>query len=528
MDKLDSYRSYGVSEELLGLLAALAEATGRHGPKFRTQDVEKVSQAIVFRNYANPCWELAYLLLTVIQAHHPMEPETALETFFWRQEAITPQRFRVELNQCLPAAGVSLSDVGVTLALTGGESFTISPSRVGFLAALLELLWGMGIPINRLAAQQLSTPSPAKVKGFASDVQKQIYAYLKEHLQPAQQQRRFRYLYQWCQQQRPTNQPLRQWVDDQVVLTFWQQSQESSEAALGFRLYRVVAEDFMAFLAALELGAQAQQVRLESEMGQEGEFEYRLEQESADLDLASVMEAQVTWTEVQRLGQAPKFLTAKDIEPIKELVASGKQGLALPLSVMRMQVLGDWQAKLVQAERDQASARLAELLAAMPESSYGLFYQQLERFSQQTLRQAKLLGLGLMLAMASDEVWALIAQLLPPTALSALQPQLNEVLEQGVSALPQLRLASADLNQLCQEAERCFKASARAGFKTLPSREQLPEYEQGLASLECCQQQVQRYLSRLEQTQYPADDRYYAADVATVRCTLLDMYGVAS
>ena len=164
----------------------------------------------------------------------------------------------------------------------------------------------------------------------------------------------------------------------------------------------------------------------------------------------------------------------------------------------------------------------------MPESSYGLFYQQLERFSQQTLRQAKLLGLGLMLAMASDEVWALIAQLLPPTALSTLQPQLNEVLEQGVSALPQLRLANADLNQLCQEAERCFKASARAGFKALPSREQLPEYEQGLASLECCQQQVQRYLSRLEQTQYPADDGYYAADVATVRCTLLDMYGVAS
>ncbi|MFT5162021.1 MAG: hypothetical protein ACI9FJ_000589 [Alteromonadaceae bacterium] len=532
---------YGVSDELVGMFDSLRETPGMAGNKFRLDDVNGVAQSVVCRNYGKACLELSYLLYSVMQLT-PTSRHSPLLDFFWLNEAITPRRFRLAFAGLTPGDEntVYIGKDFLHISLDNSE-FAISPTRVGFLAVLFELLVNVSPQLLQDAEVQLEHGRLAQLKAFSSQLQKSLYAYLNDHLVPAQQQRRFRFLSQWLKAQDPT-QRLKEQINDELILQFWQHQALEQDDGLGFRRYRTVVENFISLLQALAIGDNKQQIAHAATIGydtEQGEIHPEL------LDHLLTSEDEIS--DIGWLSGSVKFITKQQLQLLEPLILAGGAVSRLPLSVARTRLFGDWQAELVQAVRNGDNTVVKAKVAKGTAFLYEHYLSDLSVLSQglANVRLAIVFiltehqqtsALQPMAELLSAQQWALIKQRLLDIRQELLAIGQNEGLAgpqliEQISALffarlAQYRLQHPPVNELLQQAKAAFKANNRMGFKQLPEVEALNEYELGFDSLGGCRGQLALLNKHIKQLFLADQDltQKSAADFAIFQSTFEKMY----
>lgn len=522
--ELDAINQYGVSEALIGFFNDLREMSGPEGTKFRQDEISRLERAIVFRNYGKCCLELAHLIAAVLQLPQ-RRGQSSLLNFFWIEMNMTPQRARAAFQSIenRDKNNISVGEQFIEMRW-GKESFAISPSRIGFLAALMEFAQEAEPQLIVEAEKKLASPTNKSIHDFSSWIQKKIYEYLDQHMIPAQLRRRFRHLIDWYKTNNPTKQTMEWFITDDSVFYFWQKHAKDDEG-LGFRRFRTVGDDFYAILKALDIGRNRGQSARASTIGTDVESgEWHPDQLTQACENLSMEMTDLNFL-AKRLKFFPKAIW---VDLCQEYINKGNVSLALPLTLVRMEVLGGLQAKLIQADKDDEADRFEHYMHSEPEEDYDTHLKWLEQF-QTEISQAKLLGLGLFLEMNSNEALSLISELLDKNALHEMQSAFQSVerdftSDRFMQILPNLRLEFPKLNQLCQQAISTFNKTTRAGFKELPPASALPEYRYGLELIDESRRLRDAHVKWLKDI----DTIDFNADLTTFRSTLKSIYGAKS
>lgn len=528
---LGAIARYGVSEDLIGLFESMRETPGVSGLKFYADDINRLASAMLFRNYGKSCLELSYLLTAVISGWEASRHKTPLLEYFWVAENITPKRFREAFSEAYNDKCIDICLEKDCLNITvEKERFAISPTRVAYLAALLEFVVFIDPVILDDAESELSNPSAKNVKAFSSNLQKKIYAFLAEHLQPAQQQRRFRRLFNWCKDVKAQEQTIDSVINDEAVLAFWKEAALEVDDNIGFRRFRTVGEDFIALKKALDVGRSMQRVADSTSIG----YDTNAGEWHPDQLEAIVVEEAGDIPSLDFLARSPKFLTADQISGIAPVMKAGEQGLYLPLTVVRMEVFGAWQAKLSQAEKDQNRDRLYNYLQSGVERDYASYSLKMQSLRDE-INGSRLLGLGVLLEMEDRESMALIAEMLSADGLLKLGRLAetdiqNEALSslRFFSMLSQWCLQLPELNRLCQNARALLKRTNRAGFKALPDENAVDNYLLALDTLGQCERALERFLNCIDRRLQQPLVADYDADMSIFREVFTLMYGERS
>lgn len=478
--------NYGISETLKALFAQLKETPGLNGYKYHHKDVEQLSRNIVCRNYGSVCYELSFLCWAVV--NHPQYSSSPLLSFFWLQENIQPKRFRQAFNEPWQTTSGKACMGEEYLELRIGDiEFTMSPTRIGVLAVMLELIASIEpAQLANIEKKLLDAKAPA-VKQLSSELQKLIYSYLKEHIPEASTQDRFRAISGWLKQHNLSAQK----ISDQDVLNFWL----CPPAQPSYIKYSTVLDDLLDAITALEVvettfnGDYALSLGSDSE---QGEIDAQWVQQT-------VFEQADSHSDLNWLCQSPKFLTLAQYQPMNSLLSHGKLARQLPLSFLRLNIFAGWQSVLVQAKR-KSPQLLAEKLQQCPNRQYQDYVAELNDSESQCKQVQQVIAyifyslnnplfIGIMLKqMPTDlqqtlKIW-MRAQLADPTESEA-----NHFLhiQQWLSQHPKAQF-------WLTEAANLFKNNNKDGFKKLPSVAELDIYQDGSEALDQCQELVARYL----------------------------------
>lgn len=211
---LSSLIHYGVSQTLIGAFQALSEQTeadGRH--RHPEQALRRVRQAVLCRNYAGLCLELAWLLASV--ARGAPQPQDAVLRAFYVDGLATRARFVAALREgrAKLSADSQWDDARLHLDIDGAR-FTLHLDRLPTLVCLLELL--VFVEPSILNPSQLMMPPGA----LANRLQQCLYGFLSEHAQPVHQQRRFHAMLRWLREQVPDTEPAEA-ICDARIFAFW-------------------------------------------------------------------------------------------------------------------------------------------------------------------------------------------------------------------------------------------------------------------------------------------------------------------
>jgi soluble cytochrome b562 len=522
---------FGVSESFGSLIDGLRETPGRNDKKFRVEDVNKLAQYLVCRNYGKACLELCYLCWAVINYPSDKARHAALLEFFWLNENISPARFRRAFEQPhqIPHQGIVLTKDSLDLQLNNNR-FSISPTRVGVLAVLLEFIVTNAPQQLTLIEQSLAgAKDVSAIKTLSSELQKHIYHYLSAHLIQAQQQRRFRYVTLWLDEkgcQLP-------YLSDSRVLQFWQDA-SSDIASPGFKLYGSALNDMIGVEQAIQQAKSAQSLTHSTSIG----FDIEAGEYSPDVIGQLVFEQASDSQDVSWLCQSPKFLTKAQwafIEPIYQYQNEIK---SLSLSFARLAVFGQWQSNLVQAKR-KSDHLLGQKLAHLPALTYSDYFAELRQhkkvirevnaaithifFTHQDLRY---LGIALsqLPKAAADEIRSVLQQSLALAAQAqqgvldskALFAQSKMALQQSSTMQPPMQQFMEQLQQLMQAAGQAFKGNNKDGFKLMPDADSLDDYQDGFDALVKCLRLISKLVAQLKQNwlTISACEENYRSDVS--------------
>lgn len=483
---------YGVSQTLIGAFEALAEQTetdGRH--RHPEQALRRVRQAVLCRNYAGLCLELAWLLAGIARGT-PQRQDAALRAFYVDGLA-TRARFAAALREgrvSLPE-GSQWDDAALRLDIDGAR-FLLHLDRLPTLVCLLELLVFVEPAI-------LSPPLSLLPPGaLANRLQQCLYGFLSEHAQPMHQQRRFHAMLGWLREQAPDTAPIEA-ICDARIFAFWC---DSPPDATDVARFRTVAEAFLSLREALAIGERT------AASGQEVAFEEWAEGlvcldsvEALAGDEAIVLEP---------LTGFPRFLTQRAAQEL-ELLAYYPEAIArLPLTLVRMRVLGAMQALTIDAaKRGRAWADV------LPDVDYPGWMDGLGE-QRQALEDMALAAAGVLLAQAAwGDGLAVLLEWIPELAdeLAGLASDLDEGgLDAGGAALAAARLRHPAINRAMQRAERALKATTRAGFKGDGDLAPCSEYRAGAGELRRLARRIDRFLAA------PVDwAEIFAADLPIAR-----------
>lgn len=478
--------NYGISETLKALFAHLKETPGVNGNKYHAKDVEQLSQYIVCRNYGSVCYELSFLCWAVV--NHPGYSSSPLLSFFWLEENIQPKRFRQAFNQPIQSASDSIIMGKEYLQLQIGDiDFAISPTRVSLLAVLLEFIASIEPAQLTSIEKRLLGANNQAIKQVSSELQKLIYAYLKEHIPEASTQDRFRAISGWLKQQNITANRL----TDQDVLNFWL----SPPAQPSYIKYSTVVDDLLDAVTAIEVVENTLNEDYALSLGNDSEQG----EVSADWVQHTVFELADNNVDLGWLCRSPKFLTLAQFQPMKSLLSHGKLSRQLPLSFLRLSIFGGWQSVLVQAKR-KSTQELADKLQQNPNRQYLDYIAELNDSESQCKQVQQIIAhifyslniplfIGIMLKQIPTDlqqtlkIW--MREQIDNTAESERNPFVH--IQQWLSEHPKAQF-------WLTEGEFLFKNNNKDGFKKIPSIAELDIYQDGSEALNHCQELVARYL----------------------------------
>jgi len=543
---------YGVSESFHVFIDSLRDTPGLSDKKFRLVDVNKIAQYLVCRNYGKACLELSYLAWAVVNYPTKTLTKAPLLEFFWVDENITPARFRQAFEQPYQTKNINIGLNKAGLALTfSSQSFVISPTRVGLLAVLLEMIVTLAPEQLTTIEQRLKgTQNKQVIKALSSDLQKQIYQFLGEHLIPAQQQRCFRYVSQWLDKnnadESKTNKNLASTdvLNDETVLFFWQHA-ALDDTSPGYKLYASAFYGVMETHQAIQQAKQSLALDNASTIGfntEAGEYSPDVIQEI--LFSHSSGNQDYSW-----LCQAPKFLTKAQWGFIEPITQNHPYSTTLALSFARLAVFGQWQAALVQAKRKSPLVVLQKL-TDLPQLNY-LQYQQrlvtLEQIMTQVImaisyifyshEDSRYLGFSLAFLLQSDaqkirdwfeqkmqELSQASLTTKNDTNIGANTEYINKVL---FTQSKKLLMKSLELKRVIQASKTAFNANNKEGFQQLPSVDLLDTYQEGYDGISHCQHIVQSYIEKLSSYWLTSNDceTNYCSDISIFKDIFALLYG---
>jgi hypothetical protein len=517
--------NYGISETLKGLFAQLKETPGLNGYKYHGKDVEQISQNIVCRNYGSVCYELSFLCWSVI--NHPQYTSSPLLSFFWLEENIQPKRFRQAFSQPIQttAGEVVMAEDYLNIHIDNID-FAISPTRVGVLAVILELIASIEPAQLSKIEEMLLGASSQTVKQLSSNLQKLIYHYLKEHIPEASTQERFRAISGWLKQHSLTAQR----VTDQAVLDFW----INPPAQPSYIKYSTVLDDLLDAITAIDIVENTLNADHALSLGnnnEQGEV-------NADWVQNTVFEQTDNTADLSWLCQSPKFLTLSQYQPMKSLLSHGKLACQLPLSFLRLAIFGDWQSVLVQAKRKSAQV-LADKLKQSTDRHYQNYTHDLHDTQFYCKQVQHVIG-HIFYTLDNPLFVGIMLKHMPLELQQILKLWMREQVEEESEAedtaapeTPYLKHIQQWLTQhttaqtWLTEAGNAFKNNNKDGFKTLPSSENLDIYQDGNEALDHCQQIVERYLLVIEKLNHENTEleAIYRSDLCIFSNRFKQIYG---
>ncbi|WP_057831422.1 hypothetical protein [Colwellia sp. TT2012] len=546
---------YGVSESFNAFIDGLRETPGIFDKKFRLADVNKMTQYLVCRNYGKACLELSYLAWAIVNYPTNYSANAAVGTsvktlanaplleFFWLNESITPSRFRHAFKSPYKNNNIeiALNKAGLQLTVSQ-QSFVISPTRVGLLAVLFEIIISLAPEQLTVIEQTLKQSSDAKpdvtaIKKLSSVLQKQIYQFLAEHLVPAQQQRRFRYISQWLTSKKQNSAHIYALTDD-TILSFWQHA-GLDDLSPGYKLYASAFNDMVATHQAMQHAKEALALANASTIG----FNIEAGEYSPDIIEEILFNKSSDSQDYAWLCQTPKFLTKAQwrfLEPLMQKQAYVKK---LPLSFARLAIFGQWQASIVQAKR-KSPLILQEKLTEIPEKNYLLYQQQLSKQTE-LLTQVILAIAHIFYNHQDSRYLGCILDFIPKATTQKIKSHLDEKIdfighEQNPQALTTevlnkalfsqsqtLLRQSLELSRIMQAAKSAFNSNNKEGFQHLPPLELLDIYQDGYDAIARCQHIIQIYLSQLSKYWLTTDDCQlnYGSDVSIFKDMFDRLYG---
>jgi len=522
-----------VSDTLKSLFEGLRETQGQYGNKFRGEEVNKVAQYLVCRNYGKACLELGYFCWAVL--HHSKYPakQSALLThsthspllhYFWLDESLSPKQVRAALANDENGL-VTISNEAININL--GAGFSISPTRIGVLAVLLEFI--VGIDPSHLAhvEKQLTQGGEKDIKALSSHLQKIIYEFLSEHIPQAQQQKRFRYVTNWLSSidgLSKDGSSKEGWLTDENVLSFWQQA-SADELSPGYVLYASALYDLIDVNQAQQQAQAAFELEHSYALGTDADNgEY-----SPDIIDQLVFDDVHEQTSMEWLTQSPKFLNKAQyqiLQPITEI----QESLQLPLSFVRLAVFSKWQSVLVQAKR-KSQAEVNTKLAQLPDANYHSFTDELSALIGKitTVQQAIV---AIFNQHQDPRFIGLLLPLLSSEKAQSIKSQLSQVIEKSLPVakfIEQLQQQDFEIRRALDEAEKALKANNKDGFKQLPPVEQLDTYQQGSEALAECILALTRYLATLANCwQLSSAEEKYRSDLFIFQKRFEQIYEVVN
>ncbi|AKS41451.1 hypothetical protein [Wenzhouxiangella marina] len=486
----------GVSATLAGLFEGLSEQTSSDGrPRCPPKAVDALKRAILCRHWAPLTLELGQLFELLARAC-PDEPGVALRLFYV-EECLSAE----SLGQALEAAGLpegARLEGGQLHCGAAQQDFCLNLRRLPIWLGLLELL----VYIDPGLITALAPGRTAS--DWARLLQATLNAFLAEHLQPKQWQQRAYRVLQWLDEAAPGQAP-EMAIDDQRVLDFWLRVDPEED----FRRFRSVADVFIYLRRALALGDRQQSAQHTMALDEiEGWLALEPEQaESLDEDRL----------DGAALTRHPKFLTAKSWQDCELPVRH--QGLidAMPLTLIRMQVFGDHQARLIEASKRRRDFDWESLEL----EGYGAWLERLEGHRQGAAQAAR----------AAVDVLLQLQQ--PLEAIAALSDWQANLLQGGEEAmlgaladasdqgLKRLRLQYPTLNRALDDCAKAFKQVNRSGFKGGEDFAEAEVYLDGLACLRAIDRVLARFLGC-----FVATSEKYSADLPMFRERFQQLHGV--
>lgn len=513
--------NYGISETLKAQFTQLKDTSGLDGYKYHGKDVEQISRNIVCRNYGSVCYELSFLCWAVV--NHPNYSSTALLSFFWLEENIQPKRFRQAFAHPIQSDSgqVYMGEEYLQLKI-GHTEFAISPTRVGVLAVMLELIASIDPAQLSKIEELLLNGNMQTIKQLSSNLQKLIYHYLKEHIPEASTQERFRAINGWLKQHSLTAEKL----TDQDVLDFWLSPPEQPS----YIKYSTVLDDLLDAITAIEVVENTFNADYALSLGNNRE----LGEVDADWVQNTVFEQADNHSDLSWLCQSPKFLTMAQYQPMSPLLSHGKLARQLPLSFLRLDIFGGWQSVLVQAKRKSHQV-LADKLQQCPNRQYQDYVAELNDAESQCKQVQQVIAhifyslnnplfVGLMLKQMPTDLQQTLKIWMRAQITNTPEPETNLFLhiQQWLSQHPKAQF-------WLTEAANLFKNNNKEGFKKLPAVAELDIYQDGSEALDHCQELIARYLLVIKKINHENTQltKIYRSDLCIFSNRFKQIYGAS-
>ena len=540
----------GGSPELAAAFQTVSDTEAQGLPKFSPRICRKLMHSVVCRAYAQAMLEVCHLV-TVAEACG--RSPRRYEEFFWDSGPACTAGFRAYVDRELlgeadAAPHVSADYAKVDISYDDG-SFAIAYSRMPFLSAMVEFLvtvLGYG-ELDDLWQTMLSRgPTAASVADTANRLSRLLYGHLKDHLTTAQTHRKFACLVAFLKDLGdgdfgPTA------IEDPVVLDFWlTQSGMNGSVNMDFRTFASVFRAFVRLRQVLEEVYDFRALRDARPIGSD--------REAGEVDPDSIRSLVENIDETENPlvalrdppADAIKFLNKTEAADLELLIASGRTGLALPLSFMRCEIFGAAQARISQAQRRKvAPEELRALIEDCVQDDYLERQSRLQKLARHTDR-VLLASLEVLATARRPEAVILVAALRPDIDLRPLAKfliagdddgkivQLDSIAirERLIAAMACPQTVGPELASLMGEANKALKSLSRQGFGEKETA--LPSAGDGFASAAQPLIEIRRQLAafrrKLRCMRLPRGDweEQYEADSEIFRSQFLLLYGVAA
>jgi len=508
----------GRSSELSSHFRAIADIDAAGEPKYGRADIRELVRITVCRAYAPALLELSHLVSAASLCGR-------WENLFWAPHPARACHFREHFRAALaksPVSGLALAEGGLAIAYPDGK-FTISFRRMSFLSALMEMMVGtLGYDVvdDTLKAATAHPRTASAASAAASAMARAYYEFLKDHVPPAQSQRKFREMTAWLAGRMGEEFAGRD-ITDSLILDFWLAHAEGGGDGNDFRTFQATFRAFVNLLSALDQAGRILEIEDARPVG--------VDAEKGEVDVAAGARCDIPerLNPLEALSEEPasrvKFLNKQEQAQLMLLFDIGPLAARLPASLMRCEVFGKAQARITQGMRRKLSG--AELSALINESAG-------EDYAARRAALAELLeGIGKILSASlyvlvrggSLEAISLLLELADGFDAGAHAHLLRDMpgknlAEKFLALMNDPERAPPEISAAMQAAARAFKSSARQGFDGDPAKDAdiLAAFEEGTGHVLSVRKGLAAYLSATEEINWPdlfiADKRIFTAE----------------
>lgn len=495
---LDSLNLEGAkSEELRAVIACIMDATAMDGgPRYSRRVIAALTRIIVCRAYAKPTLEVSHLIAAV------SDKMGRFEHILWGVDRANPVSFRVFLQEVsLPDSKVQLTNQGI-MHLASDAGFQISFGRMPLLAAFVEfLITAFGYErLDQLTAS-IRTPSPTArdVGDVANNLQRELYAYLKDHLPPAHRQKRERHFLSYIDGH-AGNQDGADAITDDIILAYWQDN--AAEPGLDNKTYRSVHDMSVRMVIALDAaterlkGLHTASIGTDREAGEFDPEDVEVVMAACDPDdtpLARVLE---------QTGDGVKFITATEAEILSALPMRSDVERRIPVSIVRNAVQGAIQLKYSAALRHETTADFGQYTSRLSAyqncvKRYQDIANVLERIMSAALwvlhTQSHPSAITLALTLAPDIHWDALAVELDPANqdIQVESIDVHRAMRQFFDTTPDKQ--GDEVQALLADARQAYRSINRKGFKEPQHPETVAEMAAGVEDVLALIGAIRRY-----------------------------------